>query len=62
MSPVIGSIIYLLLTPTEDYYLKKGIWKKCRRCYEIMDSRALVCVFCGEEYKENASVEKPYKL
>jgi len=51
LSPLIASIIALVVKRDEDALADSGDMKKCPKCAELVKPEAKVCRFCNYEFK-----------
>jgi len=60
LSPVIGFIIPVVISPIREKVAEKSGLKKCSECAEYVQGEARVCRFCGHKFPE--SPESPQSL
>lgn len=52
LSPLIGLLIALIVSPIEENIVSKGDLKKCPKCKELIRVDASICKHCGSSLKE----------
>jgi len=57
LSPLIAFLIALTSEPDRDVVAKKSGLKKCPQCAEYVQGDALVCRYCGHNFKPAKSHE-----